>query len=335
MARAKGMSARMGVVGGVEQKRSPRRRIVVFMLLIAASVLMLAVSASGPMKDVRQGVRFAVSPIQEVLAGGARAVSSVFAAFTEVDQLRRENRSLSSQLTTAQQQAQQLDVLRAENARLSELLGTRRALDFTTAPAFVVGRTPTTFERTVTLDRGKDVGIEFGDAVLSPGGALAGVVTEVFDGSASVRLLSDPRSLAIGLAVKTRATGEVKGNFSSPLLLDRVSGTDTLELGDTVTTAGTQVRGVKSLLPRDLLIGTIVDVTSDPSQLSKSALIQPAADLDRLEAVLVVTDYDAPELPDLVAEGEEPEPTPEASEEPAATPAPDKTPRPRKNDRSP
>ncbi len=334
MARAKGMSARLGVVGGSDEERSPRRRIVVFMLLIAASVLMLAVSTSAPMQEVRQGVRFAVSPIQEVLAGGARAVSSVFAAFTEVDQLRRENRELTNQLTTAQQQAQQLPALRAEIARLSELLGTRKGLDFKTAPAFVVARTPSTFERTVTLDRGKDAGIEVGDAVLSPGGALAGVITEVFDGSSSVRLLSDPRSLAIGLAVKTRATGEVKGNFSAPLILDKVAGTETLEEGDTITTAGTQVRGFKSLLPRDLLIGTILQVMDDPSQLSKSALIQPAADLDRLEAVLVVISYDAPRLPGLVGEGE-PETAPEATEEPATTPAPNKTPKPRKNDRTP
>src|SRR5688572_12028331 len=120
MARANRLAARLGVVGEPEERPSPRRRIVVFMLLIAGSLLLLAMSTSAPMQEVRQGVRFAVSPIQEALAGGARAVGSVFAAFTEVDQLRRENRELADELSAAQQQVQQLDVLRAEVARLSD-----------------------------------------------------------------------------------------------------------------------------------------------------------------------------------------------------------------------
>ena len=329
MVRADRLVSRLGAVGGPEEKRSPRRRIVVYMLLIAASILLLAVSTSAPLMEVRKGVNFALGPIQEVLAGGARSVGSVFAAFTEVDQLRKDNRDLASQLEAAQQQAQQLDVLRAENARLSQILGMRKALDYKSVAAYVVARTPSTFERTITLDRGSESGIAVGDAVLSPGGALAGVVTEVFDGSSSVRLLSDQRSLIIGIATKTRATGEVKGNFSAPLVLDKVAATETLKEGDTVTTAGTQVRGFKSLLPRDLLIGTIVQVMDDPAQYSKSALIQPAADLDRLEAVLVITSYNAPRLhnPDATATPA----APVASPEPGASPGADDTPKPRKN----
>ena len=166
-----------------------------------------------------------------------------------------------------------------------------------------------------------------GEARLAPGGALAGIVTAVYDGSSDVRLLSDPRSLTIGIDVKTRATGEVKGNFSSPLRLEKVAATETLTVGDTVTTAGTLVKGFKALLPRDLLIGTIVEVTDDPSEFSKSALIQPAADLDRLEAVLVVTSYEAPRLVDPNAT---PEPEPVVTPAPDASGSPDKTAKPRK-----
>ena len=327
MARRDRLTARLGAVGGEPEKRSPRRRIIVYVLLIAGSLLLLAASTSAPIKDVRRGVNYALNPIQQVLAGGARSVSSIFAAFAEVDTLRKENRDLHAQLNAALQAAQQLEVLRTENAKLSEALGTRKALDFKTAAAFVVARSPSQLERTVTLDRGLDAGIEMGDAVLAPGGALAGIVTAVYDGSSDVRLLSDPRSLTIGIDVKTRATGEVKGNFSSPLRLEKVAATETLTVGDTVTTAGTLVKGFKALLPRDLLIGTIVEVTDDPSEFSKSALIQPAADLDRLEAVLVVTSYEAPRLVDPNAT---PEPEPVVTPAPDASGSPDKTAKPRK-----
>lgn len=323
MARGKGRGGQLSA-GSPDAPRSPRRRIITFALLIAGSLLLLAMSTSPQVQDVRRGVNFAFSPVQEVLAGGARAVSSMFAAFTEVDQLRRENRAMAGQLAALSEQVQQLEVLRTENQRLADLLGTRRSLTFETAAAFVVSRTPSQFERTVTLDRGADAGISVGDAVLSPGGALAGVVTEVFDGSSSVRLLSDQRSLVIGIAVGTRATGEVRGNFSAPLRLENVAATDTLTVGDTVTTAGTLVQGVRSQLPRDILIGRVVEVIDDPSQFAKTALVQPAADLDRLEGVLVITSYDAPRLVDPEAS---PTPRPEATPEPEATPRP----RPRPN----
>jgi cell shape-determining protein MreC len=91
-----------------------------------------------------------------------------------------------------------------------------------------------------------------------------------------------------------------------------------------VTTAGTLVRGVRALLPRDVLIGTIVEVLDDPSQFSKAARIQPAADLDRLEGVLVITSYDAPTVPD-------PDATPEPEPEPEPSAAPARTDRPRNN----
>jgi rod shape-determining protein MreC len=307
--------------------RSARRRIITYALLVAGSLLLLAMSTSAQVQDVRRGVNYAFGPVQEVLAGGARAISAVFAAFTEVDQLRAENRAMAAQIDALTQKNTQLEALRATNEKLSDLLGTRKSLKFDTAAAFVVQRTSNQFERVVTLDRGLDAGIEVNDAVLAPGGALVGVVTNVYDGSSSVRLLSDTRSLVIGIDVGTRATGEVKGNLSAPLLLDKVAATETLKLGDTVTTAGQLVGGIKGMLPRDLLIGSVVQVNEVPGQFVKSALVQPATDLDQLEAVLVITSYDVPRLQDPDAS---PTPAPELTPEPDRTLRP-RTPRPEKS----
>jgi rod shape-determining protein MreC len=284
------------------------------------SLLLLAVSTSAQVQELRQGVRYAFDPVVEFLAGGARAVNSLVGAFTEVDQLRRDNRAMAARVEQLEQEVAQIEIYRSEIARLTQLLGTRRTLDHETVPAFVVQRTSNQFERVVTLDRGSESGIEVDDAVLSPGGALVGIVTEVFPGTASVRLLSDTRSLVIGIDVKTRATGEVIGDLSRPLVLDKVAATETLHVGDTITTAGQLVRGVRALLPRDLLIGSIVEVLDAPGEFVKSALVQPAADLDRLESVLVITSYEPPRLTDP---GATPGP------EPRVTPVPERTERPR------
>lgn len=308
----------------------PRRPVLIYLGLLTLAIVLLIAGNAGPVRELRNGVRFAFGPLQEVLAGGSRAVGSIFAAFTEIDQLRLENQTLVDRVAMLEQQQTQLEVLREENERLSQLLGTRKALDHDTIAAAVIQRSPSEFERLITIDRGSEAGVEVNDAVLAPGGSLVGIVTEVFRGGASVRLLSDTRSLVIGLDVGSRATGEVLGDLSQPLKFEKVAATETIAVGDTVTTAGQLVSGVRATLPRGLLIGTIVDVVEGASGFTKSGRILPAADLERLEAVLVITSYSGPRVPEpgetLAPDELDPEATDEAPLFPDASPGPDGTP---------
>jgi len=311
----------------------PRRPVLIYLGLLIFAVLLLIIGNAGPVRELRNGIRFAFGPLQEVLAGGSRAVGSIFSAFTEIDQLRLENQALVERVGTLEQQLAQLEVLREENARLSEIVGTKKALDHDTIAATVIQRSPSEFERLITIDRGAEAGVEVNDAVLAPGGSLVGVVTEVFRGGASVRLLSDTRSLVIGLDVESRATGEVLGDLSQPLKFEKVAATETIAVGDTVTTAGQLVSGVRAILPRGLLIGTIVDVVEGASGFTKSGRILPAADLERLEAVLVITSYAGPRVPEPGETLPPDEPDPDATDEaplfPDRSPAPGATTAPR------
>jgi rod shape-determining protein MreC len=278
--------------------RSSRRHVAAFGLLVAASVGMLAVSGSGPVQELRRGVTFALTPVQEVLVTGTRSVMDVAGALGEIEDLRRENLQLSALVSELQDEVATLEALRQENGRLAEALRTQRALDHMTVAATVVNRQATDFERVITLDRGAESGVELGDAVVSEGGALAGSVVEVGTGWSSVRLLSDTRSLVIGLDATSRATGEVTGRLSSPLAMENIPVTDEVAAGDPIVTAGLDLgRRFRSAYPKNLLIGTVVDVQRDPGLVVQTALVEPAADLDRIETVLVIVDYTPPRRP--------------------------------------
>lgn len=298
------------------QNRATRRRIVTYAMLVAASLLMLAASKTTPLMDLRHGINYALSPIQETLANSTRSVTSIFNAVAEIDQLRRDNQQLTGQVQQLQTQAQQLEALRAENEQLSKLLQLRGTLDFHTEPAAVIARQATQYERVVTLDRGTDAGIVVGDPVIALGGALAGVVVDAGTNYSSVMLLSDTRSIVIGLVESSRATGEVEGRLSGPLAMTKVPSTETVAVDDTVVTAGLDLGGaVRAAFPKGLLIGRIVDVQQDPSAIVQTALIQPAADLDKVEFVLVMTDFQPPVVP-----------VPGSSPDAGHTPKPSRTP---------
>ena len=281
------------------RERAPRKRALTYGAIVVVCLVLLAVGRTEPAQEVRRGVHFAVSPIQAALAGGTRSFTSVLGAFAEIDRLRLENRALRGEVDELTQEVAQLESLAEENERLARLLDTQRSMDHETMLAEVIGREATQFERVITLDRGTEAGIELGDAVLAEGGALVGSVVEVGPTYSFVRLLSDSRSLVVGLDRKTKATGLVTGRLSAPLQMSAIKVTDRVEVGHAVFTAGiNDGRRFQSPFPKDLLIGTIIDVRSDPGSVDQTALVEPAADMDHLQSVLVITDHDIRRVPE-------------------------------------
>jgi cell shape-determining protein MreC len=95
-----------------------------------------------------------------------------------------------------------------------------------------------------------------------------------------------------------------------------IPATEQIAVGDTVVTAGIDLGGgIRSPFPRGLLIGTVVDVQRSPVEVLQSALVLPAAPLDRLEYVLVIVDYAASQP--SIEPGASPEPSPSATFIPA------------------
>ena len=270
-----------------------RRLGIGYAALIAISLLLLAFSSSGPLLELRRGVGFALSPIQESMRRAAQSVGSVFSTFAEIERLRGLNEELQRQVQELEVTNRHLETVRIQNEQLTALLEVRSSLEHETVAAEVISRASTLGERGISLDRGSDDGVEEGDPVVAGGGALVGQVVEVGPTYSRVLLLSDTRMIVVGMTETSRATGEVRGQLDRPLIMERIVATDEVEPGESVVTAGIDLgEGIRSPFPRGLLIGTIVDVQRPPNQVLQVALLQSAAALDRLEYVLVITDYE-------------------------------------------
>jgi len=285
--------------------RGIRRRGFIFMLLVGICLVLLAVSESGPVQELRRGVNFAVAPVQSALSDGTRSVTQVLGAFTEIDTLRRENVALQGRVDVLEDEMAVLETVRDRNAQLSRVLKTSEALDNKTVAAQVTGRQASQFERGLTIDRGQEAGISEGDPVLSEGGALAGSIVDVGEGFSTIQLINDTRSLVVGRDRRSRATGEVVGRLAAPLAMGKIPVTEAVEVGDVVITAGLDLgKRFKSFYPKGLPIGRVVAVESEPGSIVQTALVEPAANLDRLEVVLVIIDHKAPRRQDEESAGD-------------------------------
>lgn len=287
--------------------RYARRRLVTFVVLVVVSVGMIAVSDTRPVNEVRNGIRFAIAPVQDVLSDGTRTVTSVAGAITEVDSLRRENEQLRSEVERLGDQLAVMESLQEENKKLAKVLGTQSDLTdsgIRTTAAGVNARQFTQFERLVTLDRGTEAGIRRDAPVFSEGGALLGRVTDAGEGWADVMLISDPNSLVAGWVRRTNATGEVVGRLSAPMAMTDIPRTQKLSDNDLVVTYGVNLGGgFRSVYPKGIPIGRVVDIIDEPEQVVKTALIVPEADLQHVEYVLVQTNFKAPRRAGRVEDG--------------------------------
>ncbi len=278
--------------------RYARRRLITFVVLVVLSVGLIAVDGTRPVSEMRSGVRFAVAPVQDVLSDGTRTATSVLGAITEVDALRRENDELRAEVERLGDQLAVMESLKEENKKLAKVLGTQSDLTdrgIKSTAAGVTARQFTQFERLITLDRGTEANVRKDAPVFSEGGALLGRVTDAGEGWADVMLISDPNSLVAGWVRRTNATGEVVGRMSAPLSMTDIPRTQKLSENDLVVTYGVNLGGgFRSVYPKGIPIGRVVDIIDEPEQVVKTALIVPEADLLHVEYVLVQTNFKAP-----------------------------------------
>jgi rod shape-determining protein MreC len=279
-------------MSGLLATRTARRRAFIYAGLLALSLLLMATSRTAAALEVQRGIGFVLRPFQGALDATAREVISIVEAIREIDQLRHENRALRDENDRLRTENRTTTELRRENEILTGLLQVRSGFDYKTVTALVIARESSEFRRIVTIDRGTSDGIALGNVVIGDGGALAGRVVEVGPSFARVLLLSDTTSTVIGQLSTSAATGQVVGQLQGVLIMGKVDAAVHIQVGEEVVTAGIELEGgIRSPYPKGLVIGQVVDVRRDTNEVVQTAYSQPAANHERLEFALVITDY--------------------------------------------
>lgn len=319
------MTSGAAPANGVLSGRLVRRRVLTYVALLVVTLLLMAFSASGPLVELQKGIGFAFRPVESALTNVARTGTSLVGAITEIDQLRRENARLTDENARLTAENARASELARENEQLTAVLQLRNGLDYKTVGATVIARDASDFRRVVTIDAGSSQGVKAGDVVIAAGGALAGRVLQVGSGAATVVLINDTSSTVVGQVQSSAATGEVDGQLGGVLVMSNIDSTEKVQIGDEVVTAGIELgSGVRSPYPKGLVVGQVVDVVRDANAVVQTAYLQPTADLDKLEYVLVITDYQGglPSLDQQPTNVVNPDGTLPDTEQPFVTPLP-------------
>jgi rod shape-determining protein MreC len=286
----------------VHDKQVRRRRAVLAVLVGISLILLTAYfgeSPSSPLHNVQRGIVQVFSPVQ---VGASKVLSPVrdvagwfsdtLSAKSRSDRLTKQVAQLTKKLDYYQQKASVSDQLAAQ-MRLDTRVGMS---SYQPVAANVIGRDPTLWYQTITIDKGTDDGVALNDPVTGDG-ALAGKVTTV-EATVSVVTLITDHSYAVAASVMDSSSGgdsgvlvPAVGNPNS-LLLQELPAHAPIQVGQQVVTAGftdPTNKSLNSLYPAGIPIGQVSN--ADQNELLNNQQIQvvPAANLRHLAAVQVLT----------------------------------------------
>jgi rod shape-determining protein MreC len=259
-----------------------------FAALLGISIVLLLARNSDPVRGAAVFATQLLVPVQRILADTGITSNRFVQAITEIQTLRSEDAALRTEvdrLTLENVQLREAAFAAQQAAKLGEIAKTVR---FQSVAAPVIARDPSNILATIVLGVGSDDGVRVGHVVLSEQG-LVGRVSEVGTNYSKVLLITDPSSTVSALVEGSRATGIVRGQYGDSLIMDWVLQTEPVKAGDVVVTAGLGLGDeLRSLYPKGLVIGKVLQLQNAEAAAYQRAIIAPAVDLRRLENVLVV-----------------------------------------------
>jgi len=266
-----------------------RRNRLLLVGLVLAHLVAIShqVDGGGGLSLLQRGLLGALSPLQRGVGAVVGGVGEAWRGWAFHRETYEANRRLEGRVRQLETELQARSLQAQETQRLRELLGLRQAVPMDTVAAQVVGRDGVPWFRTLTLDRGEADGITLDAPVVSPTGVV-GRVFAVGPHAARVQVLLDRDGAAGVLVERSRVSGVVSGQVSSPvagaedLVLKYVPERSDVVVGDVVVTSG-----IDRIYPKGLVVGRVRFVGKG-SGLFRDIRVEPSARFYRLEEVLVV-----------------------------------------------
>jgi rod shape-determining protein MreC len=277
--------------------RTSSNRNLLLILFVVVVLIGIVLNEAGYLEPIEGIVLRLISPLQARLATIVETSGGLFKTARELQALRQRNEELEERYAQLLIENVALKEAAQENIELRALLNFREKqpgflLVGSEVKASVIGRDPSNFLRYLTIDAGREQGVDKGMPVVVPRG-LVGRVQSVGPNWARVLLISDPRSSVSALLQSSRATGQVQGLVSGDLAMKYISQEKVISEGEIVLTSG-----LGGNLPKGIVIGQVTAVEQRDSDMFQQATVSPTVDFDRLEKVLVIVAFEAVELAD-------------------------------------
>src|SRR5699024_633413 len=223
----------------------------------------------------------------------AKYVTNIFTNISDLKNTYDENKVLRQKLSEYKSLLYDLQQLKEDNEELRKTLDKTESIrDFNPIQATVMSRSPERWSEQLTIDKGSQAGVEDNMAVITADGMI-GKIHSTSTFTSTVQLLTGFDQFNRISAMIGSDNDKDKDIFgvieefnkeSNSLLFKIIESSDReIEKGELVVSSG-----MGGLFPQGLPIGTVKDVVPDQYGLTQTALVKPAADMYKVNHVIVV-----------------------------------------------
>ena len=274
------------------------RNLVVLLAILLAQIIGLAVQvrrigdgrttldpADGPgVRLIRLWANGLVSPAERGIHDSKLGVGGLWQNYIDLRHVQQQNQELQKTVDRLRLEQAQLIEDARQGQRLQGLIGFQEKYIYKTLAAQAFGSSGSDQSRVFYIDKGASDHLERDMAVITPDG-IVGKVRDVFPHSAQVLAINDPTSGAGVILETTRIRGILRGNADGQPQIVGIPADNRIQPGEKVLTAGGD-----QIFPRGMPVGVVEKIVRDPERDGFIFIIvKPAAHLDRLDEVLVVT----------------------------------------------
>ena len=269
---------------------STRIRVVLLLSLLLTGALAIISGLTG--KNIPSMV---VQTVLTPLRAGANALTNqaeqMYNYMFRYEALQAENEALKAQIAQMEEDNRLADSISRENERLRKLNKLlERNPDYDVVDGYIIARSSTDWTSAFTVDCGSTQGIETGMVAITANGEVVGLVTEVGANYCTVKTILDSSLEISAIIASSGYSGMVQGAYTASdaghLRMNYLPSNAVIRNRDQVVTAGSLV------YPRNLILGHVVGVGMDDASVAKFARVEPAANIEQLEQVFILTNFD-------------------------------------------
>ena len=262
--------------------------ILVVAVLLAIGLSILSSVTNTTVADL--AVQGLLAPFRAAATSLTRTAEKYYGYMFRYEALAAENEVLEARIAEMEDVARQADSVSRENERLRQaldLLATHE--DYKLVDAYIIGWSSTDWESTLTINRGTSSGLQENMCAITANGEVVGLITDVGLNWAEVTTILDSTLEISGTISASGYNGMVKGGYveghETLLQMNYLPSAAIIRNKEQVVTSGSTV------YPRGLIMGSIVDAGFAETGIAKFALLDPAADIDSLEQIFIITEY--------------------------------------------
>jgi rod shape-determining protein MreC len=270
------------------------KNVLVLVAILLAQTIGLAVQVRRPVEAgapdsskvilLRYWAVSIVTPFERFFHGIGYNLRHGWSNYVDLRHTRQQNHDLQEEIARLRLEQAAFAEDAMQGHRLQALLDFQQHYVATTVPAQVIGTSGNDLSRVIYIDKGSKDGLKVDQAVITPDG-IVGKIRDVFPHTSQVLLINDQTSGAGVLLATTRVRAILRGSTTGQILINNLTPDERIKPGEKVLSSGGD-----QVYPRGLPVGTIESIKVDPDHQPYTIIqLRPAANLDQLEEVLVIT----------------------------------------------